>query len=827
MNARSDIMVLSSSSASQQEAAGGKARALARLASAGFNPPAFFVVLPGAFNKTGLKPDHKKGVAASLSQLGEGPFAVRSSGAQEDGADHSHAGQFLSLLNVSADMVTDAAHKVWLSGSQGSVTAYRETHGLDEQDPAPAVVVQKMIKADAAGVAFSADPVSGLRHHVVISAIAGLGDRLVSGEEDGETWVFDAIQEAITTEPDGEPVLTRTQAGDVARLAKQVEAAFGAPQDIEWALSDGVLHILQARPITTGLHAEAMLDDQVTIFDNSNIVESYPGLVTPLTYSFACYAYARVYRAFVRMVGVRENIIGANAPVFDNLLGRVDGRVYYNLVNWYRALALLPGFAVNRAHMETMMGVSEPLPASVTATLGPGPLTGLARWREYLRMGRAGAGLVIQAFRLPGMIRDFQSRLNASLGPASLDVNAAASSELAAEYRRIEASLLDRWDAPIVNDFLCMIAFGASRKLMERWFGPAGLELHNHVMIGQGDIISAEPAKRIARMGQLVASAAGLADEIDAKGVEALAGHGALREEFDAYIDRFGDRCTEELKLESVTLDEDPSALLAAVAASSRRSESTGPASPPPASGFAEIAKGKPVRRAIARILVGWAKARVRDRENLRFERTRIFGRARKVFLAMGREFQALGHLENPRDIFFLTVEEVLGAIEGHASTQNLRPLVDLRRAELEASAARQDPPERLTVRGPVINVLTRTDSGADTAGDDSERQRTGTACSAGTVTARARVISDPATQSLDRGDILVARHTDPGWIAVFSNASAIVVERGSLLSHSAIVAREMGIPCVVALKGATAWIRDGETITVDGASGDVTRVEA
>ncbi|MEO0385208.1 MAG: PEP/pyruvate-binding domain-containing protein [Pseudomonadota bacterium] len=806
-------------------AAGGKAGALDRLARSGFNPPAFFVLLPSAFGEAGLIETHAQALTNALETLGSGPFAVRSSGAQEDGAEHSHAGQFLSLLNISADDVKDAAYQVWKSGHAGSVSDYRDARGLDVADPAPAIVVQTMIAANSAGVAFSADPVSGLRHHAVVSAIEGLGDQLVSGAEDGETWLIDTRQATILSSPETTPVLTTDHALAVADLAVRVEQAFGAPQDIEWAFHEGVLHILQARPITTPLKAPAQTDDQLLIFDNSNIVESYPGLVSPLTYAFAQYAYARVYRAFVRMVGVREDVIVANAPVFENMLARVDGRVYYNLGNWYRALALLPGFAINRSHMETMMGVSEPLPDEVTANIGPGELSGFARWREYGRMARAGLGLLGQALRLKMTIQDFYNRLNDAIGPGSLDHRSANLTELASEYRRIEASLLDRWDAPIVNDFLCMMAFGASRKMMERWFGQAGLDLHNQVMIGQGDIISAEPAQRIATMGAMVRQIDGFADQLRAQGQSAIDTHPKLREAFDGYLEKFGERCTQELKLESVTLHEDPSSLVAAIAAAaSRPSGSNAPASVPTAS-FATVAKGKPIRGFVARRLVNWAKARVRDRENLRFERTRIFGRARRVFLAMGRELTALGHLDDPRDVLHLTVNELLGAIEGFTPTQNLRGLVKLRQAEMTNSANRPDPPERLALRGAAINVGTGNETAAPASPEeDAALSRTGTACSAGTVTAKARVIDDPSTQSLDHGDILVARHTDPGWIAVFANASAIVVERGSLLSHSAIVAREMGIPCVVALKNATRWIEDGETITVNGATGEVVR---
>lgn len=823
-------MIVHPSNGALPDAAGGKAIALARLADAGFNPPDFFVILPDAFDEDGLKADHKEALSNAVSELGNSPFAVRSSGAQEDGAEHSHAGQFLSVLNVDANDVAAEAHKVWQSGMEGSVADYRATRGLDQADHAPsdlapAVVIQRMIQADSAGVAFSADPVSGLRHHTVISAIAGLGDRLVSGEEDGETWTVDTLQQSIISAPQGDVVLTPQKVLELADLAGRVEQAFGSPQDIEWAYAGDTLHILQARPITTQLKAKAQDDTQLLIFDNSNIVESYPGLVTPLTYSFAQYAYARVYRAFVRMVGVREEVIAANATIFENMLGRIDGRVYYNLVNWYRALALLPGFAINRAHMETMMGVSEPLPATVTNSIGPGELSGFARWGEYARMARAGFGLLVQALRLKRTIKGFDTRLNEAIGPQSLDTSTANLSQLAGEYRRIEASLLDRWDAPLVNDFLCMMAFGASRKMMERWFGQSGLELHNHVMIGQGDIISAQPAKRIASMGMMIAEVDGLADAIEVQGVEALADHRELRAEFDAYIARFGDRCTQELKLESITLDEDPSSLLSAMAAAARRPAMDTKQATSTALDFSTVAKGKPVRRKIAKLFVGWAKARVRDRENLRFERTRIFGRARKVFIAMGRELTALGHLDEPRDVLFLSVNELLGSVEGFTSTQDIRALAKLRRCEMEESAKRPDPDERLSVHGAAINVGAGSSGAVVQDGDNDALKRSGTACSAGVVTAKARVIDDPSTQSLDHGDILVARHTDPGWIAVFANASAIVVERGSLLSHSAIVAREMGIPCVVALKGATRWIKDGETISVDGSTGEVVRV--
>jgi rifampicin phosphotransferase len=799
--------VVAQDAATRVDEVGGKAAALAHLARHGFAPPAFFVIRADAFDGGGLI----DGLAGALAALGPGPFAVRSSARAEDGTRHSHAGQFATHLNVPPGGVAEAARAVWASGFGQGVAAYR---ALGPGGPAegPAVIVQRMIDARAAGVAFSADPVSGRRDIVVISAIAGLGERLVSGEADGEDWTVTETPVCAGTPA----ILTVAEAAAIAALARRAETAFGAPQDVEWAIDAAGLHILQSRPITTPLLPPPTPDMALTIFDNSNIVESYPGLVSPLTYSFAVHVYARVYRAFVALLGVPERSIAAHAAVFDNMLGRIDGRVYYNLVNWYRALALLPGFALNRAHMETMMGVDVPMPAEVTDRIGPPPATGAARLSEYLRLARAGAGLIWQALLLARTRRRFHDRLNAALD-VGIDPDRAGPTELAAEYRTIEATLLDRWDAPLVNDFLCMVAFGASRNLMARWLGPAGLTLHNDVMIGQGDIVSAEPARRIARMGRML-RAAGLADALAARGLAALAAAPELQREVAAYLDRFGDRCTEELKLESLTLRDDPSSLIAAILASAARGTDAARAAPP-APDWRALFRN-PVRRAVARAVLGWTRARVRDRENLRFERTRVFGHARRIFLGLGREFAARGLIEAPRDIFLLTKSEVLGAVEGSGLSADLKSLVALRRAEAAAAALRPDPPERIAVRGPAIAPVW-----AETAAPrDAALQRAGTGCSAGRVTATARVIRDPRTQSLAAGEVLVARHTDPGWIAVFSNASAIVVERGSLLSHSAIVARELGIPCVVGLKGATGWIADGETVTVDGATGEVER---
>ncbi|WP_168355786.1 PEP/pyruvate-binding domain-containing protein [Sphingomonas gei] len=803
-------MIVAMHEAAGTPAAGGKARALGRLVSEGFDVPRFFVATD--------TPDEAE-LDTALAELGEGPFAVRSSGVQEDGVAHSHAGQFESILNVARGDVADAIARVFASDEAQGVAAYRAERGLAGGER-PAAIVQVMVPAAFAGVAFSADPVSGRRDRIIVSATEGLGDRLVAGEIDGATWWIDAANGDVI-ESSGDVALTLDQIAAVTALVRRVEQAFGCAQDIEWAFAEGRLHLLQARPITSPLRDAPIDDPGLAVFDNSNIVESYPGIVSPLTFSFASYAYARVYMAFVALLGVSQETVRQNRTVFENMLVRVNGRVYYNLGNWYRALALLPGYALNRRYMETMMGVGAPLPDAVMAGIGGAPAHGLGKVREYLRIAGVALGLVRAAWKLPRTARDFRARLDRALAATTPErLRTMPLTALAAEYRRIESDLLDRWDAPIVNDFLCMIAFGASRRMLEKWLGADGLEIQNDVLIGQGDIISARPAQMIRAMGGIAAADPALTAALERDDRAAIAAS-ALAEPIAAYIAEFGDRCTEELKLESVTLDEDPRSLHAAIGAAAYSRSPAPVRNADPLARLDAALRGKPVKRRLARVMLRWAKARVRDRENLRYERTRIFGRARRLLLAVGRQFHAHGLIADPRDIFLLTIHEVLGTIEGFATSGNLAGLAEVRRAEMARAAASHDPHERILVQGA---AFTATHIGTVPIAAEQGSERRGTGCSAGRVTAVARVVRDPRTQHIASGEILVARHTDPGWIALFASASAIVVERGSLLSHSAIVARELGIPCVVGLSNATQWIEDGETIEVDGASGLVRR---
>lgn len=358
---------------------GGKARALAALSRADLPIPDWFVIRgdaclaslgagimasakdPSAIQSLlrGLQPS-----AAVLSEIDQGLanlkgagglVAVRSSAADEDGTEHSFAGQLESYLCVASEQVAERVADVWRSGFSERTLAYRQQHRLALVPRPPAVLVQRMINATAAGVAFSADPVSGRRGMAVVSAVFGLGSALVSGEANADTWlvgrsgnilesrivdknvmhrpapgtVAGVRVEPVTGEQVRQPVLLEEQVRGIAALARRCAAHFGQPQDIEWAMENGRIFLLQSRPITS-LSGRADPDGVLNLWDNSNIAESYGGVTTPLTYSFARRAYEEVYRQFCRLMSVPSGRIVENAQVFHGMIGLIRGRVYYN-----------------------------------------------------------------------------------------------------------------------------------------------------------------------------------------------------------------------------------------------------------------------------------------------------------------------------------------------------------------------------------------------------------------------------------------------------------------------------------------------------------------
>jgi pyruvate,water dikinase len=794
-----------------------KAANLLKLRAAGFNVPRFFVIPAGLFDefRAGLKepvteeailrsplPDAlAKRILDIARPLLDMELAIRSSMAGEDSARHSFAGQLDSFLNIrGADAVLAAVKECWASAYGARALAYRTENRLSNEKIAVEVIVQQMVAAQVSGVIFTADPVARDPRWMMISAAEGLGEALVQGRVAGETFRISRLDGGIQA---GGEILKRNHIHELKSVAERIESLFGAPQDIEFAIVGEEIYILQSRPITTPIFTEHIL------WDNSNITESYSGVTSPLTFSVIRGSYANVYRQFLKLMGVRR----MDESVLRNLLGFYNGQVYYQLLNWYRALAWLPAFEQNRTFLEQMMGVKQ------SAGAGSAPQRGgkLALFIWILRM----LGLHWTSEK---RARAFLDDFNAVLAEyRAKDFSAMTPHQLRAAYLDLEARVLGNWRAPILTDFLAMIFFGILRRLSERWLDPNG-SLHNDLLAGDGAIESIEPARRVQALARLARADPLLRSVFELQPHEAI--HrirtgdefSAFRAELEEYLVRYGDRCMNELKLEEPNLRDDPSPLIRMISGAVKN--------PIEMTGESRVRAEAETRLAalpfFKRIPFQWvlkhARRYVRNRENLRFARSRLFGLLRGIFNSLGSQWSGAEVLEKPQDIYYLTVHEIWDFVEGTAVTQNLMGLVALRRAEFERHRSKSAPlPDRFETFGiPYLDAPR--DLLAKSPVDENVLQ--GTGCCSGVVHGRVRVVRSVDGVYDLGGDILAAERTDPGWVFLYPSASGILVERGSPLSHSAIVAREMGKPIIVNIPHLTARVKTGDRIEMDGSRG-------
>ena len=829
------------------ELMGGKATALSKFGMVIDNIPDWFVVAYTGFDiaTKSIKQEVIKELEEKLQKYTENDyFAVRSSAGNEDSADNSFAGQFDTFLYVKKENVIEKVLEVYKSAFSERIETYRKENNINEIT-IPSVIIQKMVKSEKSGVAFGANPVNSNIKQVVVSAVYGLGSGLVDGIATADTYTIEnnqiekqiAVKDYMHILKNNEVVQVDVPKTDVEKqvlsdeeilkikeIVTQASTYFGRYQDIEWAIEGNEIYLLQSRPITTlGNNKEGKLN----VFDNSNIVESYGGITTPLTFSFIRMVYENVYIELCKIFKVKQEKIEMNSQMFKNMLALINGRVYYNLYGWYGMLSMFPGLGNNKKFMEQMMGVKESLPDD----LFPVPA---ATFKDKLGLVNTGYGLLKGFIKIKPMTKDFYKRLNSALEEKNLDEMDLY--ELHEYYYELEKQLLHKWDAPLVNDFLAMIFYGQLKQQCKEIFKDEGDMVHNDLLCDEGGIISSEPAKRIKQMAKLIKDNNELINVLESGDVLFIKKEIHKYPEFEKlineYLDKFSDRCLQELKLETLTLKENPISLYGSISTFARRLQNTE---------FKEIDEKQNrieaekkvkqklrfnvVKKSKFNFILKNARYTVKNRENLRFERTRVFGRIRELFLRIGFILTSMNVIEDKRDIFYLEVDEILYYIDGKSTTNNLKELIAIRKKQYQKYNT-QIPDERFYTYGAVNvgNNFKREQKRTQTSDEIFELK--GIGASPGNVTGKVRVIKDPANAKLEQGEILVAEYTDPGWIMLFPAASGILVERGSLLSHSAIVSRELGIPAVVGITGLLNNIQDGDVVELDGTTGIVRKIK-
>jgi pyruvate,water dikinase len=831
--------------------AGGKGARLGELARGGFPVPDGFVLTttayraaarPGrtdrdspsaaaaAIRAAAVPPPVAQALLDAYHALGPGPVAVRSSATAEDLPEASFAGQHDTYLGiVGDDAVLDAVRRCWASLWTDRAVAYRQANGIDGQGMAMAVVVQKMVDAAAAGVLFTADPVTGTRRRAAVDAVAGLGEALVSGEAAPDRYVLDtATGSVLQSRPAGDTaVLTEAELVELAVLGDRAERLFGAPQDIEFALDAGHrIWLVQSRDITTlyplptGAFDPA---DGLHVYLSANVIQGYFDPITPMGVQFFRLLGSGVARA------ITGHDPAAGGPPRDpaagpRMLAEAAMRLHLDVT------AALQDPIGNRL-LQLVAGVAESRSAAVLSTLAHDPRFGVQN-ASHLASLRRTAGPLLRLGVPPIALRTF-------LAPAS------APARLARELETVVRPLLEADGAPGSRlDAVERLLLEAPARVFPRLVGllaPAmlSLGLAGRLLHGRATPDELRTATRGAPRNpttemDLALWQASAAARRDPAARQALTGRtpgeladayrtgslpATLQSQLARFLTHYGFRCIGEIDIGTPRWSEDPTHLLGALANYVR----LGDGMPDPDAQFASSAREAEAmvktllgrvhgpRRAALRFALRRVRLLIGSREAPKFHLVRLLATpARDLLRPVGAQLAEDHRIADPADVYFLTLPEARRALAG----DDLRGLVAQRRAAFERERKRKHIPRVLLSDG--------TDAEATTAGP-AGRDLAGTPASPGLVTGPARVILSPEGARLEPGEILVAPSTNPGWTPLFLTAAGLVMEMGGAMSHGAVVAREYGIPAAVGVPGATSRITTGTVITVDGSLGTVT----
>ncbi len=804
-------------------------------------------------------------VAAALAQaherLGEEHgLAVRSSATAEDLPGASFAGQQDTYLNIRGRAaLLDAVRRCWISLFTDRAVLYRARSRFGQRAVRLAVVVQRLIDPDVSGILFTADPVSGHRGTLSIDAGFGLGEALVSGLISADLYRVDRRSQQIRlaqpgdkafairslpgggTERQALPPEQRTaralddaQVLALAALGERIEAFYeGVPQDIEWCIADGQIHIVQARPITSlyPLPAPRAEDGRLHIYFSFGHVQMMLEPMPRLSREVWMYFFpAGKGDPTTRTVAQKSPYLAAagsrlyaditplfRVPRLRGLLLSALGVIYSDMA---RGLALLG----ERLATEPPESLRQLLPA-VLRVVGPVLL------RVPLRIlhGSPEAGAAAAHQRIEALVQQVRHNI---LAPATTAGRLrAAMSELHGLFANVRIPLSRMAAGLIGHRLLLRLAAGEWAREVRGALDDLLRGLPGNVTTGMdlevGDL--ADLARPHAELVALLrAELAGVSWPVLRSRLAAVAGGAEFLVGLDAFLSCYGDRAAGEIDLSRPRWGEDPKALLRAIggglsapeAGSHRRRHASQVEVGEAAQRALIAAAGRGpwgrLRRHLVERLCRVVRAGQGLREHPKFLLVRLLGTLRSVVLTAGETLVARGQLTRRDEVFHLGFDELLQALE--------QPGLDLRTQAAERSAGLARDRSR---RPPfVLSSEGETPTLAPTQQDLPPGALPGTAASGGVVEGRARLVRDPEHETLQAGEILVASFTDPGWTPLFVHAAGVVTEVGGLMTHGAVVAREYGIPAVVSVAGALDKIADGQRIRVDGTRGFVQILE-
>ncbi|GAA4845066.1 phosphoenolpyruvate synthase [Paenibacillus vulneris] len=772
-------------------------------------------------------------------------YAVRSSATAEDLPSASFAGQQDTYLNVRGEeQLLQSIRRCWASLFTARAISYRAKNGFDHRSVLLSVVVQQMVFPEVSGIMFTADPVSGHRGTVSIDASFGLGEALVSGIVSADLYqvrsgkivgksiakkkvaVFSLPEGGTETRPVPDEMqerqaLSDEQIQELAALGLRIKNHYGTDQDIEWCYAEGKLYIVQSRPITS-------------LYPLPEVPVG-PGESPHLLVSFG---HQQMMTDAMKPTGlsVLRTMVPFGKPSVREKSGlayTAGGRLFIDITKLFHVKQ------ARRLFPKLLSGIDELMASGVADYIqrdsfvrGLKPEPGLK-----LHIMKFAGPILIRALRNllsaspPQMAKEATDWTDAFVRQGKERLEGASGEERIVRVQELAGSiLLTLFPRVMPYPLSGIIASRLIKAMAEKWLGdkeaihalnkslPGNVTSELGLMIGDlADAVRQHPeVAEIIRQGDTGGLRARL---------ELAAGGEAFLTQWDRFMELYGMRCPGEIDLTRRRWRDEPGALLPAIESHMRTMQ--------PGEHRERFAQGARDAEAAARELVngvralpfGWFRAKLMSRmirvfrhamgirEHPKYTMIRLFGFIRQALLEEANALVDRGVLQTEEDIFYLTLDEVLELTRGRTMAY-LQQMIEERKRDYERFQG-LTPPRLMTSEGEII-------TGSLRRKDVPEGALLGTPVSAGVVEGIARVVLRPDEAKLNKGEIMIAPFTDPGWTPLFHSAIGLVMEVGGLMTHGAVVAREYGIPAVVGIEGATARIQDGDRIRLDGTRGYV-----
>ena len=738
-----------------------KDKNLIKLREYGFNVPEFEIIEWEDRNKK-----------IDLSKY-KGKYAIRSSSNLEDSSDNSFAGLFDTYLNVDSKDIESKVKECFNSINNKNVKEYITNKNIDISDVKMNVIIQKMVNSKNSGILFTSNP-QGLLNESVIVVGRGLGNNVVEDKVDTTTYYFNNTDSIYYYEGDCD-YLDNDMINNLISISKDLKKYFGEYIDIEFAIENDDIYILQVRDITT------IDDDNIVILDNSNIVESYPNISLPLTISFVEFVYSNVFKKEAYRLSHNNKLVEENNDKFNNMVGTANGRIYYKISNWYALIKFLPLSKKIIPIWQDMLGVK-----NKNYDDGKLKIPFLTKIKTYFNtikeLKNVSKNMDILNDKFIKINDYFYNNFN----------NEMSNEEVFELYNKIKEELLDSWDITLVNDLYSFIYTGLLKKRLNK--KKYSSENVNDYISGISNIESLKPIKSMIELAYIE-------DKISMD---------EYTDKFNNYISLYGDRNLEELKLESKTFRTDPSLLknkIKEYQADKNKLEKL--YKDLNSNNYTFIKEDFITNYISKRAMFG-----IKNREISRLNRSRIYGMVREMFRQIGSNLEMDNLIDKKEDIFYLNIDEVF-----NYKKFNLKELISNRKKDYKIY-------KLLPSYSRLIFSKTEFDKHHKSINSNKiiidKDKLEGIPTSNGIVEGEALVIDNILDNYDVKDKILVTKMTDPGWVFLIATAKGVISEKGSILSHTAIISRELKIPSIVGVEDVTKIIKTGDYLKMDAHTGKI-----